>query len=246
MTAARVARTLAMQVRVEQRVFWRNASAMFFTFLLPLVLLVLVSIGDEPEENVAVIIALGILSTTFQGLPIQLAMHRDQGVLKGFMATPLSPTLLVVGKVLSMLLVVALQSTIVLAVGVLALGAPVPQEPLALVAFVLLGTATFTALGFAVASIVPTSDSAPAIVNAAYLGLILITVGFAQVDDLPGGLHVLADALPLGHLFVQLRDAWLGGGSGDTGLAAVVLIVWGLFATAWTARSFRWEPAESS
>jgi ABC-2 type transport system permease protein len=237
---------LRSQVRVEQRIFWRNVSATFFTFVLPIVLLFVLALSDDPAENVAMIIALGILSTGFQGLAIQLSMHRDQGVLKGLMATPLAPGMLVAGKVISMLVVVTLESLIVLAFGIFVLGADAPHDPLMLAAFVLLGTATFVSLGFAVASIIPSSDSAPAIVNAAYLGLILASVLTASIDSLPDVVQRLGDALPLVHLFEPIRNAWLFGSQRSDITSAIVLAAWGIAGAIWTVRRFRWEPSEQA
>jgi len=237
---------LRSQVRVEQRIFWRNVSATFFTFVLPIVLLFVLALSDDATENVAMIIALGILSTAFQGLAIQLSMHRDQGVLKGLMATPLTPGVFVAGKVLSIFLVILLETAIVLAFGMLVLGANAPRDPLVLVAFLLLGTASFVALGFAVASVIPTSDSAPAIVNGAYLGLILATVLLDQVDELPDAVQAIGGAMPLEHLFLPIRNAWIGGSEAGDWKSAAVLLAWGAVATLWTVRRFRWEPAEGA
>lgn len=238
-------RMLRAQLVAEQRIFWRNASTMFFTFVLPLVLLTMFVLGDADRENLSVIVALGILSTAFQGLAMQLAMHRDQGVLKGLMATPLLPGVFVAAKALSALLVVILETVVVLAVGVLVLDAPLPAEPLLLLAYLVVGTAAFTAIGFAVASIIPTSDSAPAIVNGTYLGLILASVVLAQVEELPDAIQAAGAALPLVHLFSGVRDSWLGG-PGSHLLGMAVLAAWGVLAAAWTVRRFRWEPAEAA
>lgn len=246
MTAGRTFHMLRSQVQVEQRIFWRNVSATFFTFVLPIVLLFVLALSDDPAENVAMIIALGILSTGFQGLAIQLSMHRDQGVLKGLMATPLSAGMLVAGKVVSMLIVVTLESLIVLAFGILVLDADAPHDPLVLAAFVLLGTATFVAMGFAVASIIPSSDSAPAIVNAAYLGLILASVLTASLDQLPDIVQRAGELLPLVHLFEPIRNAWLSGATSADVTSALVLAAWGVGATIWTIRRFRWEPSEQA
>ncbi len=240
----RTLQILRSQVQVEQRLFWRNVSATFFTFVLPIVLLFVIALSDDPAENVAMIIALGILSTGFQGLAIQLSMHRDQGVLKGLMATPLDPGMLVAGKVVSMLIVVTLESLIVLGFGMFVLGADAPHDPLLLAAFVLLGTATFVSLGFAVASIIPSSDSAPAIVNAAYLGLILASVLVESIDELPQIVQTLGSALPLVHLFEPIRNAWLFGSTSGDVTSAIVLAAWGIAAALWTVRRFRWEPSE--
>lgn len=241
----RTLRMLRAQLVVEQRIFWRNASTMFFTFVLPLVLLTMFVLGDADRENLSLIVALGILSTGFQGLAMQLAMHRDQGVLKGLMATPLPAGVFVAAKALSSLSVVVLETLVVLLVGVVVLGAPVPVAPLLLAAYLVVGTAAFTAIGFAVASIIPTSDSAPAIVNGTYLGLILASVVLAEVDQLPDVVQDAGAALPLGHLFGGVRDAWLGGGEAHL-LGMAVLVAWGLLAAVWTVRRFRWEPAEAA
>lgn len=235
---------LRMQVLVEQRIFWRNRSTTFFTFVLPIALLLSLAASDDPVDNVPVIAALGVLSTAFQGLAMQLAMHRDQGVLKRIMASPLPAWLLIVGKVLSTLLVIALEVAIIVAVGVLMFDAPLPQQPGILAIFVLLGTAAFVALGFAVASVIPTSDSAPAIVNGAYLALILATALVHQVEALPDAVRAVGDVLPLTHLFVPIQHAWTGGWEQADWWSAAVLAGWGLAAAAWTARRFRWEPAE--
>lgn len=242
---SRLLRMLRAQVVAEQRIFWRNVSTMFFTFVLPLVLLTMFVLGDADRENLSVIVALGILSTGFQGLAMQLAMHRDQGVLKGLMATPLPPGVFVAGKALSSLFVVALETLVVLVVGVVVLGAPLPVDPLLLTAYLVVGTVAFTAIGFAVASIIPTSDSAPAIVNATYLGLILASVVLAEVDRLPDAVQAAGAVLPLVHLFTGVRDAWLGGGESHL-LGMAILLGWGALAAAWTLRHFRWEPAEAA
>ena len=237
-------RMFAAMVRTEQRIFWRNASTMFFTFIAPLVLLLVITFGSGDRDALAVVVALGILSTGFQGLAMQLSMHRDQGVLKGLLATPLPPIVFVAAKLVSIFIVVAIETVVVLVVGTAFTDAPVPQQPLLLAAFLVLGTFAFAAIGFAVASMIPTAESAPAIVNAAYLGLILVTFLFAQVDELPTAVAHVGDALPLVHLFAPIHDAWLGE-PGRFLLGAVVLTAWGVAATWFALRRFRWEPVEA-
>ncbi len=244
MTRASTWQMFGAMVRTEQRIFWRNASTMFFTFVAPLVLLLVITFGSGDRDALAVVVALGILSTAFQGLAMQLSMHRDQGVLKGLLATPLQPLVFVAAKVVSIFVVVAIETVVVLVVGTAFTDAPAPQQPLLLVLFLLLGTFAFAAIGFAVASLVPSAESAPAIVNAAYLALILLTFVFAQVDELPDALARVGDVLPLAHLFGPIHDAWLGE-PGSYALGAVVLAAWGVAATWFALRRFRWEPAES-
>ncbi len=235
---------LRAQVLVEQRIFWRNLSTMFFTFVLPIVLLVIVAFGNGGDDMLAMVVALGIVSTAFQGLTMQLAMHRDQGVLKGVMATPMTPVTFITAKVLSTLVVVAIETTAAVVVGVAFADAPMPKDPIALVALLVVGTAAFTAIAFAVASVIPSADAAPAIVNAVYLAMILVAAVLASVDELPDVVQSLGAMLPLTGLIVSVRDAWMGGDHSMLG-ALGVLVAWGGAATWWTVRRFRWEPREA-
>ncbi|MCW2925983.1 MAG: transporter, partial [Thermoleophilia bacterium] len=112
-----------------------------------------------------------------------------------------------------------------------------------LVVFILVGTATFVSLGFAVASLIPTSESAPAITNAAYLGLILVTALLHEVHGIPDPISFVGNALPLTHLFVPIQHAWIGPWHARDWWSLLALAVWGTIGAVWTARRFRWEPA---
>ena len=125
----------------------------------------------------------------------------------------------------------------------LVLGASLPAAPIVLLAFVVLGTCTFVALGYAVASVIPSSDAAPAIVNAVYLGLILVTVLMTRLEVLPDWIRETGGLLPLGPLVSGLQHAWIDGAKASDWLGALVLLCWGAAAATWTVRRFRWEPA---
>ncbi|MDX6714468.1 MAG: type transport system permease protein, partial [Baekduia sp.] len=82
------------QFRLERRMFWRNPSAAFFNFLLPLLFLALfgaIFSGNQKDLNVIVpgIAGMSIMSTTFSALAMNLTFLREQGVLKRIRGTPL-------------------------------------------------------------------------------------------------------------------------------------------------------------
>lgn len=240
-------RMLSQLLLVEQRIFWRNRSTVFFGFMLPLMLLVLLAAfgggdGGYGEVLVPAIAALTVASTTFQSLAIALAFHRDQGVLKRLVATPLPLPVLVGAKVLSTTIVAALEVVLVVVAGCFWLDLGWPGEPLQFALLVAVGAATFSALGFAVASVVPSGDSAPAITNAIYLPMIFLGGGFYDTDAL-GWFEWTAQATPLHHLVLPLRATWF---STDTDLAVHlgVLVLWCALASAFAARRFRWQPVD--
>ncbi|MBC7459938.1 MAG: ABC transporter permease [Thermoleophilia bacterium] len=236
----------AMQVRVEQRIFWRNLSSVFFTFVLPLVLLLALWVGDDPAANVQYIVALSVFSTGFQGLAIQVAMHRDQGVLKGLMSTPLRPSVLIMGKAVSVTIVILVEGVLIVALSALLFGASFPDHLLALLAFVLLGTATFVSLGFALASLVPNAESAPAVANAAYIGILLSSILLGTINGVPRWLQVVGDVIPFSPLVEGVERAWVGPWHGVPWTSAGILAAWLVVGVAWTIRRFRWDPSTSS
>ena len=90
------------QFRYDQRVFWRDPAAVFFTVALPLIFLfIFVSIfGNQPTAvegreisgatyYVPGIVTLAVESATFLGLAISLVAAREQGILKRVRGTPL-------------------------------------------------------------------------------------------------------------------------------------------------------------
>ena len=89
------AATLAWrQYRLERRMFWRNPSAAFFNFFLPLLFLALFGAifgGDQDNLDVIVpgIAGLAVMSTTFSALAMNITFLREQGVLKRMRGTPL-------------------------------------------------------------------------------------------------------------------------------------------------------------
>lgn len=239
---------LLAQVAVEQRIFWRNRSGVFFTFVFPLLLLGFFATFTEPHVLLPGVAALVVVSTTFQALAIALAFHREQGVLKRLLATPLPPAVLISGKLASSALVALLEVGIVVALAIGVFGLALPQDPLLFLLALLAGTFAFSALGVAVASAIAHGESAPAVTNAIYLPLLFVSGVFYELEAMPRFLQLVAQAFPLAHLVSLLRDGWFGGtaGAAETLMPLAALLAWGAAGTAWSLRRFRWEPAHES
>jgi ABC-2 type transport system permease protein len=82
------------QYRLERRMFWRNPTAAFFNFLLPLLFLALfgaIYAGTDAGMDVLLpgIAGLSIVSATFVGVAHNLVFLREEGVLKRLRGTPI-------------------------------------------------------------------------------------------------------------------------------------------------------------
>src|SRR5215211_9294915 len=233
------------QFRFERKLFWRNPSAAFFNFLLPLLLLVLIATAfasDDTELEVLIpgVAGMGVLATTFTALAYNLTMLRDEGVLKRIRGTPMPAGAYLGGLIGSATLNAVLQVAIVVAIGNVFYGVPWPQDPMMLAGFTLLGVVCFASLGVAFSHAIPNEEAAPAYTNAIFLPLIFISGVFYSSDDLPEVLKAIAEVLPLKHLIDGLSAGIVGGG-GDVGAAAVVVGAWAAAGLFLAVRFFRWE-----
>ena len=232
------------QFRLERKMFWRNPSAAFFNFLLPILLLVLTATAfNVADEGLEVLIpgvaGMGVLATTFTSLAYNLTWLRDDGVLKRIRGTPMPPIAYVGGLIGSAGLNAVLQVAIVVTIGNLVYGVEWPQNPALLALFTVLGLVCFSALGIAFSHLIPNEEAAPAYTNAVFLPLIFISGVFYSADELPTALKVIAEALPLKHLIDGLSEAIVGGG--DAGTAVLVLAGWTVAGVVLAVRFFRWE-----
>ena len=239
------------QYRLERRMFWRNPSAAFFNFLLPLLFLGLfgaVFSGDDADLQVIVpgIAGMSVMSTTFSALAMNLTYLRESGVLKRIHGTPLPTTAYLAGIGGNAVTNTAIQIAIVTTVGATVFGLDWPPDPVALVVFVVLGVACFAAMGVALSHAIPNFDSAPAYVNAVFLPMIFISGVFYDADDAPQFLRDIAQVLPLKHLIDGLSGAMVAGeGLADHGVALLVLAIWTAAATTLAVRGFSWEARRS-
>jgi ABC-2 type transport system permease protein len=233
------------QFRFERKLFWRNPSAAFFNFLLPLLLLFLVATAfstDDKELEVLIpgIAGMGVLATTFTSLAFNLTLLRDEGVLKRIRGTPMPAGAYLAGLIGSAALNAFLQVLAVVVIGNLVYGVEWPQEPVTLVLFTALGVVCFAALGVAFAHVIPNEDAAPAYTNAVFLPLIFISGVFYDAKDLPEALKAVAEIFPLKHLIDGLSVGITGGGA-DAATAAAVVGGWAIAGIVLAARYFRWE-----
>jgi ABC-2 type transport system permease protein len=249
------ARLAAHQVLWEQRLFWRNRQAAFFTFVLPVGLLAFGALGRHsdvdgrpyPDFFVPGLIGTAIVFTTFAGMAITLVIRRDTGILKRVRGTPLPPAVYLGALAASMALVLAIEAGIVVGVGSALLGVAAPDSPLELLGLVVLGALAFAALAFAVVPLVPSAEGSSAVISAVYLPLLGLSGAFFPLHRLPAALHELADVLPLSHLLTALRASYAGGGLSGHDLAGLlVTVAWAIAGAAIAVRRFGWEPRGGS
>ena len=241
------------QFRYDLLVFWRNPQARFFTVLMPLIFLVIFAavFGDgtikvpggevDPKQYyVPGLATLGIVSASLVNLVITVTTQRDAGVLKRRRATPVPAWVLIAGRALSCVAIALATVGILVAVGIVLYGVDLPAARIpALILVVAVGSLAFCCLGFALAAVIRSADSAVPVVQAIVLPLYFISGVFVPADQIPGWLLGVADAFPIRHLAVAMVDLFAPDGGLELGHLAIV-VAWGVAGLLFAVRRFRW------
>jgi len=232
---------VAWQIRYEQRAYWRNRGRGVFTFVFPLMFLVIFasldkgahihSLGGIPYDDFFVpgILAYGIIATTYVNMAISTAILRDHGVLKRMQGTPLPRWAYIAARIGSTVVIVLAMTAITLALGVAAYGVHIRASTLpGLITTLVLGTAAFTALGIGITRFIPNAEAAPVVVNLTILPLTFISSIWFPPIGMPKVLIDIAKLFPIQPLADGLQHAFnpLTTGAGFDGQDLRTLAIW--------------------
>lgn len=248
------------QIRYQLLMFWRTPVALFFTILLPLIMLLLFNslFGDETvtveggqERPVRQFYTGGLavftaVSATYTNLANMVPIRREQGVMKRWRGTPL-PTGAYIGGFVGSALVLALLGTmLMLGIGYVFydLEVDAAKLPAAALTFVI-GVSAFAALGMMVAALVPTAASAGAVANATILPLAFVSNVFIVTgEDAPAWMTTIGNLFPLRPFVESFQDAfnpYVDAPAMAWGPMAYVAL-WGVVGLVVAVRWFKWEP----
>lgn len=256
-----VAKMILTASRLETAQTFRDPAALGFGVLFPIALLLLfASIFDFEQGNtgvtgsqlyVAGIIGSSIMSQGFVGIAIDLAVKRENGVLKRLASTPMPKSVFFIATLVATAIVCLLQIVVLLLIGVVLYDVTLPAEPSKWFTFAwvwTLGLIASSLLGIAVGSLIRSSKSAPAVTNLPYVALQFISGVFVPYDDIPAGLRGVASIFPLKWLAQGMRSVFLPSsfepfevdGSWQHLQMFVVLAGWCIVGFLLCLRVFRW------
>jgi ABC-2 type transport system permease protein len=253
-TAALVVR----QTRYQILYFLRVPVALFFTILLPVVMLVLFNalFGDNTITTPAGewpirqfytggLAAYTAVSATYSNLGNMVPIRRDEGILKRWRSTPIPTWVYIAGLVLSSIVIAVVSVVLMLAMGVVFYDLSIEwaKMPAALVTL-LIGVASFAALGMALVSVIKTASSSAAMVNATILPLAFISDVFIATED-EGFLHTVASFFPLKPFVNAFQDCFnpFVDGLGFSPGRLAFVAAWGVFGLVIAIKRFSWEPS---
>jgi ABC-2 type transport system permease protein len=248
---------LLHQARYDLLGILRDRQARFFTMMLPLIFLVIFvgifgnnTVGPEHVKAstyyVPGLTAMAVIAGSFVNLVISVTAQRESGVLKRRRATPVPAWVIIGGRALTAIAVSVATSTVLLVVGRVAYGVQLPTSTIpAVAATIVLGSATFCVLGYAVSTAIGSEDSAQPVTQAIMLPLYFISGVFIPNPSLPQWLQDVARVFPVYHLAGALHHAYDPAvqGAGFMWSDLAVLGAWAAVGLAVALRRFAWAPA---
>ncbi|MEV6114360.1 ABC transporter permease [Streptomyces sp. NPDC052109] len=239
-------------LRTEFRLFRREPGAVFWIFLFPTLLLVILgSIPSfrEADESlgglrpvdayVPIAVLIALIMSGVQALPQALTGHRERGILRRMRLTPVRPSALLSAQMVVQGTVALASALLALVVGRLAFDVTFPEQPAGYLLALLLATTSALALGSVVSALSRTTKIASAIGTAVFFPMMFCAGVWLPVQEMP---HTLARAVqltPFGAAARALGEAAAGHWPGWGHLG--VLALWTVLLTAGAARWFRWE-----
>jgi ABC-2 type transport system permease protein len=173
---------------------------------------------------------------------IPLVQQREKLILKRLNATPLPRRTLVASNIVVRLVIAAIQTLLILAIGIGLLNVQLAGSWLGVVAFVALGALTFTSIGYVIASFARTEEAANGMTSIVQFPLMFLSGIFFPLEIMPDWLRGVATFMPLTYLGDALRQTMVGGAPFvPLGVDIAVLGGWLVVCFGIAARYFRWQ-----
>jgi ABC-2 type transport system permease protein len=155
---------------------------------------------------------------------LSVAREREQGTFDQLLVTPLSPTLIMLGKALAPILIGLAQATLVLLVARFWFGVPLAGSALTLYAGLLLFTVASVGLGLSISALSNNMQQAMLYTFVLLMPLVLLSGLTTPVRNMPPFMQMLTLVNPLRYAVDLLQRVYLEG----VGLAAVAGDIWPL------------------
>lgn len=235
----------------EARQAWRQPTGLIAGLALPVLLLVVFNLIPTFHQRsaglggltpfgvyVPILIVFSLAMIALMSLPVPLASYRELGLLRRLSTTPVPASWLLAAQGVVNLALAAV-AILILLVGGIALGAPVPKNPAGLLLSLVLSIAGLFPIGLLVASVARTANGAGIIGRLLFFPLIFLAGLWWPRELMPGALQALSSVTPLGATVQAVQSSVQG--QFPPALPLLVLTAYAVVFGFLARRLFRWE-----
>src|ERR1019366_7309221 len=229
----------------------RTKSALFFTFLFPLIFLFVYG-GIFAQGNPAAVVyffgpvvTLQIMGSSFWGLGLQSVMQRERGSLRRYRLAPIGPGTMVFSSLLANYLLQLPTLALLVSCAMVFFHMPLTINPLTLLLMVTVGSFAFAGFGLTIASVANTMQEAQVYNNVVWFTLLFLSGVTVPLPVLPAWIQYIAPFLPATYLVSSFQGIMVRGQViSDYRVEMLVLLISGTFGLLFAWKLFRWEKEE--
>lgn len=174
------------------------------------------------------IIGMTLMTSGIFGAVAWNTRNKELGILKKLATTPLSKLEWIVGVVLYELIMGAISTIVIIAVGVIVFDLKVLPNIFTII-LIISGAIAFPGMGMVIARFVKETDSADAAANAITFPMMFLSGSFFPLEFMPDFLRQIANVLPLTYLNNGLRDSMVYGNTSSALFNTSVILGVGIF-----------------
>jgi ABC-2 type transport system permease protein len=229
----------------------RTKTALFFTFLFPLIFLFVyagIFAHGNPQAVVYMfgpVVTLNIMASGFFGLGLQSVMQRERGSLRRYRLAPVGPGSMVFSSLLANYLLELPTIAMLVFCAMVFFHMPLRINLLTLLVLVTVGTFAFAGFGLSIASVANTMQEAQIYNNVVWFAMLFLSGVTVPLPMLPDWIQRFAAFLPATYLVNSFQAIMVRGQSVFEHKAELlVLLISGTFGLLFAWRLFRWEKEE--
>lgn len=238
-------------IKINLKLAYRDKSVIFFNYLFPLIFFFLfaqlfhVDRHGAVHQMVAMVLVIGILGNGLFGAGMRAVQERETNILRRFKVTPITPTPLLVGSMVTGWVIYMPVIFVILILAKLVYGMEVPDRWPSLLVMASLGILAFRALGLIVASVVNSFQESQIVIQLMYMPMLFLSGATIPMAILPAWAQLVAQFIPAYYLVIGMQAILFR----QENLAAnweplVALAVTAGLATFISVKLFRWEKEE--
>jgi imidazolonepropionase-like amidohydrolase/ABC-type multidrug transport system permease subunit len=199
-------------IRNDVRLAFRQKAVIFFNYLMPLGFFFLFAQVNHAERGgviaqiMTMVLVIGIIGNGLFGGGMRAVQERETNILRRYKVAPISPLPLLVASTATGLLVYLPLVAITLSLAHFQYGMVMPDNPVALFLFVMIGLIAIRSIGLIIASVVNSVQESAILLQIAYMSMLFLSGSTFPVSMFPNWLKIVAQFIPATHIVSGLQN----------------------------------------
>jgi len=188
------------------------------------------------------VVSMSIMQMGIFGVAFSFVSLKKRGILRRLFVTPIRPNDFILAQIITRLIVVMLQISLLVGVGVLFLDLHFSGNVGGMFVVGVLGALVFLGIGFAIAGVSRSEDQVAPLANIIAMPMILLSGVFFSRASLPDVINAITGYFPLTYLTDTMRAIVIDGATlGEVGWGLLGLLIWSAVSCLLAIKLFRWE-----